>query len=137
MERAVVLIGVYRTCFYVCLALMLLGLASAAILFFRFDVRQIFMIRTGRAARQTIRKIAETNARTGRLQPGEDMDFTTGGLSGGGATAPLEHTPPTEPAAPPPNPPPPPPPPPPPALRAGLRVEVTQAVLLVHTQERI
>lgn len=141
MERAVVLIGIYRTCFYICLGVMLLGLSSAVILFFKFDIKTIFLIRTGRAARQTIRKMAETNARTGRLQAGDELDYTSGGLTGGDMTTPLgasaasssteavvtpQTTPIEQPLSPPPQ-----------QLRPGFRFEVTQSLILVHTQEQI
>lgn len=99
MDKAESLIGIYRTCFYICMVITILGLANAVFLFVKFDVRGIFEIRTGRAAKRAIRKIAEANAMTGRLRPVE-MDFTTGGLSmgntgGADATTPLK-APPTE-----------------------------------------
>lgn len=147
MDKAESLIGIYRTCFYICMVITILGLANAVFLFMKFDVRGIFEIRTGRAAKRTIQKIAEANAMTGRLRPVE-MDFTTGGLSvgntGAGATTPLKSSP-TEPpiqrqpieetplSAPPAAG----PPPQPAAAKPAFGFTVTQSVLLVHTDEQI
>lgn len=143
MAKAESLIRIYQVCFYICLVVTILGLANAAFLFFRFDVRGIFEIRTGRAAKRTIRKMAEANASTGRLRPVE-MDFTTGGLltgeTGGTATTPLKPAdrPPAQAAQPAPA-------APGPARtgktgkseRTGFRFVVTQSVLMVHTTEKI
>ena len=145
MDKAQSMIQVYRTCFYICMAITVLGLANAVFLFFRFDIRTIFEIRTGRAAKRTIRRMEEANASTGRLRQ-EDMDFTTGGLTtGGSTTAPL--FPPKSPAsgseettllnaAPPPAPAAPAAPVPQPAA-PGFRFVVTQAVVFTHTSENI
>lgn len=145
MDKAESLIGIYRTCFYICMVITILGLANAVFLFVKFDVRSIFEIRTGRAAKRTIQKIAEANAMTGRLRPVE-MDFTTGGLStgntGAGATTPLK-PPPTESTARPAEPAPPSPAPAAEtspkaaAARPKFGFTVTQSVLLVHTREQI
>lgn len=145
MDKAQSMIQVYRTCFYISMAITVLGLANAVFLFFRFDIRTIFEIRTGRAAKRTIRRMEEANASTGRLRQ-EDMDFTTGGLTtGGSATTPL--SPPKSPAsgseettllnaATPPAPAAPAAPVPQPAA-PGFRFVVTQAVVLTHTSENI
>lgn len=136
MAKAESLIRIYQICFYISLVVTILGLANAAFLFFRFNVRGIFEIRTGRAAKRTIRKMAEANASTGRLRPVE-MDFTTGGLltgeTGGTATTPLKPADNTVPPA---------PDPPKPARtgrtgQTGFRFVVTQSVILVHTTEKI
>lgn len=138
MAKAESLIKIYQICFYISLVVTILGLANAAFLFFRFDVRGIFEIRTGRAAKRTIRKMAEANAATGRLRPVE-MDFTTGGLltgeTGGTATTPLKPTDNPATAPPAPN-------PPKPARtgrtgQTGFRFVVTQSVIMVHTTEKI
>lgn len=144
MDKAQSMIQVYRTCFYICMAITVLGLANAVFLFFRFDIRTIFEIRTGRAAKRTIRRMEEANASTGRLRQ-EDMDFTTGGLTtGNSTTTPLPPSPspasgsgettllnaappaPVAPAAPVPQP-----------AAPGFRFVVTQAVVLTHTSENI
>lgn len=137
MDKAVSLIRIYQICFYICLLVTVLGLANAIFLFFRFNVRGIMEIRTGRAAKKTIRKMAEANAATGRLRPVE-MDFTTGGLhsgeTGSTATAPLKSPVPqtAAPAAPTPA----------PARtgktgKSGFRFVVTQSVVMLHTTEKI
>ena len=98
------LTGIFRTCLYVCLAIALVGALSALILYLRFDIRTIFEIRSGIAARRTIQRMAEANARTGRLYR-EDLfyasDRLTGSFSGplsGQETAPPPQYP-TQPAA--------------------------------------
>lgn len=98
MNNAQALIGAYQTGFYICMGVAILGFLCAAFIFFKFDIRTIFGIRTGRAAKRTIEKMAEVNAMTGRLHR-EDMDFTTGGLhvktstvESGPATTPLQQS---------------------------------------------
>lgn len=146
MDKAQALIRLYQTCFYACMAVTILGLVCAVFFFFKFDIRTIIEIRTGRAAKRAIRKMAEANAMTGRLRA-EDMDFTTGGLqtgrsgpiTGSGQTAPLavpaNETTPLAQAQPvqapnaglPPA----------PAVKPGFAFAVTQSVMLIHTQEQI
>lgn len=135
MDKAQALIGIYRACFYICMAIAVLGLASAVFIFFKFDIRSIVEIRTGRAARRTIEKMAQANAMTGRLR-NEDMDFTTGGLQTAhseqfpavGETTPLvserftaavEEPKITEP------------------IRPGFQFAITQKVMLIHTDEQL
>lgn len=117
------------------MAIAVLGLASAVFIFFKFDIRSIVEIRTGRAARRTIEKMAQANAMTGRLR-NEDMDFTTGGLQTAhseqfpavGETTPLvserftaavEEPKITEP------------------IRPGFQFAITQKVMLIHTDEQL
>lgn len=152
MDKGQALIEIYRTCFYISAAVTVLGLASAVFLFFKFDIRTIFEIRSGRAARRTIQKMEQANAATGRLRQQEEMDYTTGGLSDSAqrngavvllSTASLRKTPepvfgetmplpqqtplpaPTvpQPAA--------------PAVRPDFPFVVTQSLMLVHTDETI
>lgn len=95
MDQAQSLIQLYQTGFYVCMGITILAFLSAVFMFFKFDIRMIFAIKTGRAAKKTIEKMAEANAVTGRLRQ-DEMDYQTGSLSGQtgqsttvGETAPL------------------------------------------------
>lgn len=63
-------INVLRTCFQVCLALTIVFFVINIVLFFVFDIRTIFNIRTGRAKRKTVREMQAANDSTGRLRVG-------------------------------------------------------------------
>ena len=54
--------------FIVCLVLGILFLVLAVLFFFVFDIPNVYLIRTGKGARKTIRKMEEINAETGRLR---------------------------------------------------------------------
>ncbi|MCI6499323.1 MAG: hypothetical protein MSA21_10630 [Lachnospiraceae bacterium] len=56
-----------NTLFYVFLALTIVFFLISVLLFFLFDIRRVFMIRTGRAARRDIKKIQDESFQTGRL----------------------------------------------------------------------
>lgn len=73
------LIQIYNTCFYLCLALGILALASAVFIFFKFDVRTNFAIRTGRAEKITVKRVKGKNSKTDTLQQMGAED-TTGEL---------------------------------------------------------
>lgn len=62
------LIQIYNACFYVCLALGILALASAVFIFFKFDVRTNFAIRTGRAEKITVKRVKGKNSKTDTLR---------------------------------------------------------------------
>ncbi len=87
------MIAAYNTGFNICLAITVLGVAGAIFLFFKFDIRTIFAIRTGRAERQTVEKLREANARTGTLRAAPEIEYTTDGLSAGTPPAAEETTP--------------------------------------------
>lgn len=55
MDKMARLIGLYSTCFVICLAVTIAAGAVTAFLFFRFNIRKIFLIRSGRAGRRGIR----------------------------------------------------------------------------------
>lgn len=65
---AVELISLYRTLFFVSLGIALLGLVLAVFFFFFFDIRTVYAMMTGRAKEQTVRRMAEQNAKTGNLR---------------------------------------------------------------------
>lgn len=64
------LINILQTCFQVCLAFTILFFIITVILFFLFDIRAIFNIRTGRAKSKTIKEMQQANNNTGRLRVG-------------------------------------------------------------------
>lgn len=155
---AVELIELYSTLFYVFSGLAALGLALAVFFFFYFDIPMIRAMMTGKAKQNTIRKMEEQNAKTGNLRfqyPGNTGDMTgrtartgklgrterTGGLSTPRpapvpvqpevqetailASTPYPQSEELEQTA---------------MLRpepAGFRFEVTQSVVLIHTDEII
>ncbi len=61
-------ISLLKICFSICLALTIVFFIIAVVLFFVFDIRTIFNIRTGRAKRKTVQEMQEANSRTGRLR---------------------------------------------------------------------
>lgn len=66
----------YRTCFVIAAAALIL----AAALFFLLDIREIFMIETGRARRKSIQEMENRNLRGGSLR----RDRYSGGKSRNG-----------------------------------------------------
>lgn len=56
-----------NTLFYVFLSLTIVFFLISVLLFFIFDIRRVFMIITGRAARRDIKKIQDESFQTGRL----------------------------------------------------------------------
>ena len=64
------LINIFDTCFKVCFAFTVLFLIISVILFFLFDIRAIFSIRTGRAKSKTVKEMENSNNTTGRLRVG-------------------------------------------------------------------
>lgn len=52
-------IELYRTLFYVCMAVAIMGLLAAVALFFLLDIPTVFALMTGRARRKTVEQIAQ------------------------------------------------------------------------------
>lgn len=75
MQELEQMISIYHTLFLVFLVLGLLLLVVSVVLFFRFDIRRIFDMKTGRAQKRTIQKMEEINAQTGKLR--QDMVANT------------------------------------------------------------
>lgn len=71
MQELEQMISIYHTAFIVCLILGILFLLITVFLFFKFDIRKIFDMKTGRGAKRSIQKMEEINARTGKLR--QDM----------------------------------------------------------------
>lgn len=61
-------IGTLNTCFWVCLSFTVLFFIISIILFFAFDIKTIFNIKTGRAQTKTIKEMKAANESTGRLR---------------------------------------------------------------------
>ena len=61
-------ISIFHTGFVVCLAGAILFLVITAVLFFVFDIKTIYAIRSGRAQAKTVKEMEQTNSSTGRLR---------------------------------------------------------------------
>jgi len=61
-------ISLYNTLFYVSMGVAALGLAMAVFFFFYFDIPAVYAMMTGKARKETVRRMEEQNARTGRLR---------------------------------------------------------------------
>lgn len=77
MENTEQLINIYHTGFIVCAVLLVVGIALAVACFFMFDIKNIFMLRTGRAKQQTIAEMQARNQKTGKLSM--DTPYTDSG----------------------------------------------------------
>lgn len=60
--------NILNICFIALLVLGIVFLAIAVVLFFLFDIKTIYSIRTGRAQAKAVKEMAETNAQTGHLR---------------------------------------------------------------------
>ena len=76
------LINIYGIAFYVSIGVMGLGILIAVISFFRYDIRLIYRLRSGKEQRETVARLQEKNMMTGKLRDDLDLDFSTGQLSG-------------------------------------------------------
>lgn len=89
MENIQSLLQIYQTGFVVCAVVAAMALAVGLIIFFRFDIRTNFAIRTGRAEKITVKKLQGKNGKTDSL--GQiDMDFTTDELPAAAKTDPAD-----------------------------------------------
>lgn len=68
MQELEQMIDIYHAAFLIFLILAILFLIVSIVLFFRFNIRGIFDMRTGRGARRTIQKMKELNDQTGKLR---------------------------------------------------------------------
>lgn len=71
MQELERMINIYHTAYIVCLVFAIVFLVLTVFLFFKFDIRKIIDIKTGRGAKRSIQKMEEINARTGKLR--QDM----------------------------------------------------------------
>lgn len=65
---------------YISIALFVAGVVLTALCFWRLDIKNVYMIRSGRARRKTVNKLQEHNSMTGKLREDFDLDYTTGKL---------------------------------------------------------
>ena len=56
----------------ICLVLGIIFLILSILFFFLFDIPKLFLLKTGKGARQTVKKMKEINAQTGRLRKNDD-----------------------------------------------------------------
>ncbi|MDO4831265.1 MAG: hypothetical protein Q4A46_07295 [Clostridia bacterium] len=63
-------ISVLQVCQQIAIAFLIFFFIISVVLFFVFDIRKIFNIRTGRAKRKTVSEMSKANAATGRLRVG-------------------------------------------------------------------
>lgn len=68
MQELERMISIYHTAFLVFLILTIIFLLVSVILFFKFNIRGIFDLKTGRGAKKAIQKMEEINAQTGKLR---------------------------------------------------------------------
>ena len=61
-------ISILNTSFWVCLSFAILFFLISIVLFFVFDIRTIFNIKTGRAQAKTVKEMKAANESTGRLR---------------------------------------------------------------------
>lgn len=61
-------INTMNTLFWICLSFTVLFFIISIVLFFVFDIRTIFNIRTGRAQAKTVKEMKAANENTGRLR---------------------------------------------------------------------
>lgn len=77
MENTEQMIKLYHTLFIASTVLFFIGLLLAIIFFFMFDIRNVFLIRTGRAKQKTIEEMQARNLKTGKLST--DTPYTDSG----------------------------------------------------------
>lgn len=79
MDNTVQLMELYSTCFTASMVVTIVAAALAVFLFFRFNIRGICAIRSGKAKQREIREMEERNRRTGKLCEERELfefDFT-------------------------------------------------------------
>ena len=74
-------IQTFHTGFMACLIIMIVSVVAAVIMFFLFDIRTIFAIRTGRAQQRDMEKTREKNLKTDQLGGRKRFVFGSGGLT--------------------------------------------------------
>lgn len=67
VEESSKVISMLNTGFIICLVLTIVFFLISVLLFFVFDIKNVFLVRTGRAARKEIQKLQNDNFNTGRL----------------------------------------------------------------------
>ena len=62
------MINIYHAAFIAFLVLAVVLFIASVVLFFKFNIRRIFDMKTGRGAKKTIQRMKELNAQTGKLR---------------------------------------------------------------------
>ena len=62
------------------IVLFLIGLVMSVLCYWRLDIKNIYLIRSGKAKRKTVSQMQEHNNRTGKLREDFDLDYATGTL---------------------------------------------------------
>lgn len=65
-------ISLFNTLFYVSMCVAAMGLALAIFFFFYFDIPTVYAMMTGKARMETVRRMSEQNAKTGKLRGNTD-----------------------------------------------------------------
>lgn len=68
MQEMEQMISMYHAGFLICLVFSCIFFVITIALFFVFDIKKIFDMKTGRGAKRTIQKMEEINAKTGKLR---------------------------------------------------------------------
>ena len=69
------IIGLYSTGFTVSMVIAILGAICTVGLFFLYDIKTVFLVRTGRAQKLSERRIAEHNAATSKLKADYSFEY--------------------------------------------------------------
>lgn len=74
------LITVCSIGFRISIGVFILGLALAAFSYWKLNIKDVYLIRSGKAKRRSIGQLEAHNRETGKLRDSLDLDFTTGNL---------------------------------------------------------
>lgn len=80
--EAIEKISVYNTLFFVSMGIAVVGLALSIFFFFYFDIPTVWAMMTGRAQKDTVRRMEEQNAKTGRLRVSMSASMEKTGKTG-------------------------------------------------------
>ena len=74
------LVNVSGILFRVSIGIFILGMIMVILSFWKMNIREVYLIRSGKAKRRTIEELEAINLETGRLKENIDFDYTTDGL---------------------------------------------------------
>lgn len=83
MEASLALIEICKIGMIVSIIVCIAGLALAVLMYFKYDIKTIRAIRSGKAEAMSVQKMQEQNLQTGQLRKQVDLDFTTDNLKNG------------------------------------------------------
>lgn len=69
------------------IVLFVIGLMLIGLCFWKLDIKNVYLIRSGKAKRRTVSQLQAHNAMTGNLRESLDLDYTTGNLKREGKTS--------------------------------------------------